>query len=91
MIFFFLSLYKSKRRFLLKYWFVITTPGVRLSRQSGLKVPGGPTQAPVLITPEEPRVLIPVGGQSVDFLLDTGQLTPCLLKPLAHFLLDSLP
>ena len=33
---------------------------------------GGPTQAPVLITTEEPRVLIIVGGQSVDFLLDTG-------------------
>ena len=35
----------------------------------GLKVR---TQAPVLITPEEPRVLITVGGQSIDFLLDTG-------------------
>ena len=34
--------------------------------------PGVPTQAPVLITPEEPRVLIIVGGQSVDFLLATG-------------------
>ena len=33
---------------------------------------GVPTQAPVLITPEEPWVLIVVGGQSVDFLLDTG-------------------
>ena len=32
---------------------------VGLSRQSGLKVP---TQAPVLITPEEPWVLIAVGG-----------------------------
>ena len=31
-----------------------------------------PTQAPVLITPEEPWVLIIVGGQSVGFLLDTG-------------------
>ena len=31
-----------------------------------------PTQAPVLITPEEPQVLITLGGQSVDFLLDTG-------------------
>ena len=50
--------------------------GVRLSKQSGLKAPAGgggvPTQAPILITPEEPRVLIIVGGQSVDFLLDTG-------------------
>ena len=33
---------------------------------------GVPTQAPILITPEEPRVLIIVGGKSVDFLLDTG-------------------
>ena len=33
---------------------------------------GVPTQAPILITPEEPRILITVGGQSVDFLLDTG-------------------
>ena len=33
---------------------------------------GVPTQAPVLIIPEEPRVLITVWGQSVDFLLDTG-------------------
>ena len=31
-----------------------------------------PTQSPVLITPEEPWVLKTVGGQSVDFLLDTG-------------------
>ena len=36
------------------------------------RCPGIPTQAPVLITPEEHRVLITVGGQSVDFLLDTG-------------------
>ena len=48
------------------------TPGVRHSRQSGLNVPRGPTQAPVLIAPEEPQVLITVGGQSVDFFLDTG-------------------
>ena len=31
-----------------------------------------PTQAPALITPEEPWVLITLGGQSFDFLLDTG-------------------
>ena len=31
-----------------------------------------PTQAPILITPEEPQVLITVRGQSVYFLLDTG-------------------
>ena len=53
-------------------------------------MPGVPTQAPVLITPEEPQVLITVGGQSIDFLLDTGQLTLCLLKPLSHFLPDPL-
>ena len=45
---------------------------------------GGPTQALVLITPEEPQVSITVGGQSVDFLLDTR-------KSLAHFLPDPLP
>ena len=33
---------------------------------------GSPTQAPVLITPEEPQVLIMVGSQSVNFLLDIG-------------------
>ena len=33
---------------------------------------GVPTQAPVLITPEEPQVLITARGQSVNFLLDTG-------------------
>ena len=32
---------------------------------------GVPTQAPILITPEEPWVLITVGGQSIAFLLDT--------------------
>jgi len=31
-----------------------------------------PTQAPVLITPEEPWVLITVGSQSVDFLFHNG-------------------
>ena len=34
--------------------------------------PGSPHKLPFLITPEEPRVLIVVGGQSVNFLLDTG-------------------
>ena len=48
--------------------------------------PGAPSQTLILITPEEAQVLITVGGQSVDFLLDTGALTPCLLKLLAHFL-----
>ena len=33
---------------------------------------GVPTQAPVLNTPEVPRVLMIVGGQPIDFLLDTG-------------------
>ena len=36
------------------------------------RCPGVPTQAPVLSTPEEPRLLITVGGQPIDFLLDTG-------------------
>ena len=52
---------------------------------------GVPTQATIRITPEEPWVLITVGGQSVDFHLDTGQFTLCLLKPLAHFLPEPLP
>ena len=34
--------------------------------------PGVPIQAPILITHEESRILITVGGQSVNFLLDTG-------------------
>ena len=36
------------------------------------RCPGVPTQVPILITPQEPRVLITVGGQSINFLLDTG-------------------
>ena len=36
------------------------------------RCPGVPTQAPAPITPEEARVIITVGNQSVDFLLDTG-------------------
>ena len=31
------------------------------------------TQAPILITPEEPQVLIIVFGKSVNFLLDIGE------------------
>ena len=31
---------------------------------------GVPTQAPILITPEEPQILITMAGRSVDFLLD---------------------
>ena len=31
-----------------------------------------PTQAPILITPEEPRVVIIVGSRSIDFFLDIG-------------------
>ena len=41
-------------------------------RTEGAGGVGGPTQALVLITPEEPQVSITVGGQCVDFLLDTG-------------------
>ena len=47
-------------------------PGRTLKTIRTEGAPGVPTQAPVLITPEEPRVLIVEGGQSVDFLLDTG-------------------
>ena len=36
-----------------------------------LRSPGVPTQAAILITFEEPWVIITVGGQSVSFLLDT--------------------
>ena len=43
---------------------------------------GVPTQAPSLITPEEPRVLITVGGQSVDFLLDAGATNSVLTEAL---------
>ena len=41
--------------------------GVRLSRQSGLNVPSGPHTSSL----DEPWALITVGGQSIDFLLDT--------------------
>ena len=54
------------------------------------RCPGVPTQ--VLITPEEPQVLITVEGQSIHFLLDTlGQFSLCSLQPLAHFPLDPVP
>ena len=33
---------------------------------------GSPHKLPILIMPEEPRVLMVVGGQSINFLLDTG-------------------
>ena len=48
------------------------SPGSDSQDNQDWRCPGVPTQAPILITPEEPRVLIVVGGQSVDFLLDTG-------------------
>ena len=41
---------------------------------------GVPTQAPVLITPEKHLVLITVGGQSIDFLLDTGAIYSVLTE-----------
>ena len=52
-------------------------PRVRLSRQSDRRCPGVPTQAPILITPEETQVLITVEGQSVDFFWTPGQLSLC--------------
>ena len=48
------------------------SPGSDSQDNHDCRCPGVPTQAPVLITPEEPRVLITVGSQSIDFLLDTG-------------------
>ena len=51
---------------------------------------GVPTQAPVLITPQEPRVLITGGANpSISFWM-LGQLSLCSLKPLVHFPLDPL-
>ena len=44
------------------------------------RCPGVPTQAPVLITPEETQVLITVGHQPVDFLLDTGATYSVLIE-----------
>ena len=48
------------------------SPGSDSQDNQDWRCPGVPTQAPVLITHEESRVLIIVGGQSVNFLLDTG-------------------
>ena len=47
---------------------------------------GVPTQAPILIIPEEPRVLITWGGQSVDSFWTPRKLTLCSLKPRSTFL-----
>ena len=52
--------------------------GLKTTRTEG--APGVPTQAPVLITPEEPLVLITVGSQFVDFLLDTGATNSVLTE-----------
>ena len=41
---------------------------------------GVPIQAPILITPVEPWGLITVGGQLIDFLLDTGATFSVLTK-----------
>ena len=41
---------------------------------------GGVPTVPVLITLEEPRVLITVGVQSIDFLLDTGAIYSVLTE-----------
>ena len=51
---------------------------------------GVPTQA-LIVIPEEPQVLITVGGQSTDFLLDTGANFSVLTEAPAHFLPDRLP
>ena len=44
------------------------------------RYPGVPTQALVLITPEETQVLI-----TVDFFRTLGHISPCSLKPLVSF------
>ena len=51
-----------------------------------------PTQAPILITPEEPRVLVTVGGvnQSI-FFWTLGQLSLCSLEPRVCFPPDPQP
>ena len=47
---------------------------------------GVPTQAPIIIIPEEPWELITVGGQSVDFFWTPRKLSLCSLKPRSTFL-----
>ena len=54
------------------------SPGSDSQDNQDWRCPGVPTQAPVLITHEEPRILIIVRGQS-------GNLTLCLLKPRSTF------
>ena len=50
----------------------------------GWRCPGVPTQAPILITPKEPWVLITMKDQSFNFLLDAGA-SFCSLKPVIWF------
>ena len=60
------------------------SPGSDSQDNHDCRCPGVPTQAPVLITPEELWVLI-IGGfnWSISFQI-LGQLNLCLLKPLSH-------
>ena len=51
---------------------------------------GVPRQASILITPEEPQVLITVEGQSVELLWTLGQLSLSSLKPVVCFSPDPL-
>ena len=51
---------------------------------------GVPKPAPILITPEEPWILITVGANQSIFFWTLGQLSLCSLKPLVHFPPDSL-
>ena len=46
----------------------------------------GSPQTPILITPEEPQVLITVGANQSIFFWTLGQLSLCTLKPLVCFL-----
>ena len=58
------------------------SPGWDSQGNQDWRCPGFYTQAPILITPEEPRVLITVGGQSINFLLDTGATYSVLTEAL---------
>ena len=54
------------------------------------RCPGVPTQATILITPEEPWVLVTVWANQSIFFWTVGQFSLCSLKPLVHFPPDPL-
>ena len=59
--------------------------GLEFQDNQDWRCPGVPIQAPGLITPEEPPVLIAVGGQSIDFLLDAGATYSAYWSPWPTF------